>query len=202
MGGRAHAVEAVSPPARFAANPANCRAVSVPFAAHSTCREGGFLGGGAAKGLQTLHRRLRDLWGRFVLVFTAFSFKKKRRTGENPVRLRGRGTFCRAGCVLPTPEKGRLCRGEADALARYFSCVRGFLFESAANWWAWTVGECRRWRQPFGAALLPPSRFLFSTSILQGRKKFLKSDQSSHGLASPSCRAGQSSLTSPKSSLY
>ena len=145
------------PPVRFAANPANCRAVFVPFAVHSACREGGFLGGGAAKGLQTLYRRLRDLWGRFVLVFSAFSSKKKRRTGENPVRLRGRGTFCRAGCVLPTPEKGRLCRGEADALARYFSCVRGIPCGSAANWCAWFAGECRRRRKPFDAALLPPS---------------------------------------------
>ena len=104
-----------------------------------------------------LYQRLRDLWVRFVLVFRRFSSKKKRRTGENPVRLRGRGTFFRAGCVLPTTENARLSREEADALARYFSCVRGIPCGSAANWWAWFAGECRRRRKPFDAALLPPS---------------------------------------------
>ena len=162
---------------------------------------GWFSGWRRGKRSVDLYQRLRDLWSRFVLVFTAFSSKKKCRTGENPVRLRGRGTFCRAGCVLPTPEDGRACRGEADALARYFSCVRGIPCGSAANLCARSAGDCRRRRQASNAELFPPSRFLFSASILQGRKKFLKSDQSSHGLASPSCRAGQSSLTSPKSCL-
>ena len=65
------------------------------------------------KGLQTLHRRLRDLWGRFVLVYTAFSSKKKRRTGGGriPSDSVDAALFAAQGVFCLRPRRGD-CAGE------------------------------------------------------------------------------------------
>ena len=115
MGGRAHAVEAVSPPARFAANPANCRAVSVPFAAHSTCREGGFLGGSTAKGLQTFTEGCATFGAVLCLFFAVFRPKRSVGRERIPSDFVDAALFAAQGVSCLRPRRGD-CAGEKRTL--------------------------------------------------------------------------------------
>ena len=112
---RNRALEAVFPPARFAANPANRRAVSVSFAAHLTCREGGFLGGGAAKGLWTFTKGCAT----FGVVLCLFSplFRPKRNVGRGrtPSDFVDAALFAAQGVSCLRPRRGD-CAGEKRTL--------------------------------------------------------------------------------------